>query len=318
MEQPFIFKYKPNNLDEYKYNKNICNFLKNLININELNILIIGNTGSGKTTLINCLLNDYYDGNYNEQNVLTINQLKDQGITYYRNDVKVFCQTLISNNKKKTIILDDIDNINEQSQQVFRNYLDKYSKNVNFIASCTNIQKVIGSFQSRILIVKLNNFTNNNLLEIMNNICIKENIIINNESKEYIIKLTNNSVRTLICYIEKIKILNKKIDLNTIYNLSTNINFTSLINYTNLCKKNKLVEAINLFIQIYDLGYSVMDIFDSYFSFLKIYNDIDINKKYSILKLLCKYISNFYIVHEDEIELVFFTNKLITILHTNN
>ena len=245
MEQPFIFKYKPNNLDEYKYNKNICNFLKNLININELNILIIGNTGSGKTTLINCLLNDYYDGNYNEQNVLTINQLKDQGITYYRNDVKVFCQTLISNNKKKTIILDDIDNINEQSQQVFRNYLDKYSKNVNFIASCTNIQKVIGSFQSRILIVKLNNFTNNNLLEIMNNICIKENIIINNESKEYIIKLTNNSVRTLICYIEKIKILNKKIDLNTIYNLSTNINFTSLINYTNLCKKNKLVEAIN-------------------------------------------------------------------------
>lgn len=101
MEQPFIFKYKPNNLDEYKYNKNICNFLKNLININELNILIIGNTGSGKTTLINCLLNDYYDGNYNEQNVLTINQLKDQGITYYRNDVKVFCQTLISNNKKK-------------------------------------------------------------------------------------------------------------------------------------------------------------------------------------------------------------------------
>lgn len=152
----------------------------------------------------------------------------------------------------------------------------------------------------------------------MNNICIKENIIINNESKEYIIKLTNNSVRTLICYIEKIKILNKKIDLNTIYNLSTNINFTSLINYTNLCKKNKLVEAINLFIQIYDLGYSVMDIFDSYFSFLKIYNDIDINKKYSILKLLCKYISNFYIVHEDEIELVFFTNKLITILHTNN
>ena len=318
MEQPFIFKYKPKNLEDYNYNKDICDFLKKLIKINELNILIVGDSGSGKTTLINCLLNDYYNGVYNDNNILIINQLKEQGITYYRNDVKIFSQTFINSNKKKSIILDDIDCINEQSQQIFRNYLDKYNNNVNFIASCTNIQKVIGSFQSRVLILKLKNFTNNYLFEIMNNICIKENIIIDQISKEHIIKLSNYSIRILISYIEKIKILNKKIDLNVIYTISTNINYHILIKYTELCKKKKLKDAINLILEINDLGYSVMDILDSYFSFLKLTDIIDNDIKYDILKLLCKYISNFYIIHEDEIELIFFTNKLIELLGNNN
>ena len=57
--------------------------------------------------------------------------------------------------KKKFIVLDDIDTINEQSQQVFRNCIDKYSHNVNFIASCCNTQKVVESIQSRITLIKL-------------------------------------------------------------------------------------------------------------------------------------------------------------------
>ena len=57
--------------------------------------------------------------------------------------------------KKKFIILDDIDLINDQSQQVFRNCIDKYSHNVHFLASCSNTQKVIDSIQSRCTIIKI-------------------------------------------------------------------------------------------------------------------------------------------------------------------
>ena len=34
-------------------------------------------------------------------------------------------------------------------------------------------------------------------------------------------------------------------------------------------------------------------------------------QKYEIIKLLCKYISIFHNIHEDEIELALFTNNLI-------
>ena len=106
--------------------------------------------------------------------------------------------------------MDDIDNINEQSQQVFRNCIDKYSNNVNFICSCTNIQKVIDSIQSRMIIIKLKPVNNNNLTNILNSIVINENINIDIDARDFLINLSNNSIRIMINYLEKFKILNKK------------------------------------------------------------------------------------------------------------
>ena len=63
-----------------------------------------------------------------------LNNSKDQGIHFYRNEVKTFCQTCsLIPNKKKFVVIDDIDYINEQSQQAFRNIIDKYNHNIHFI-----------------------------------------------------------------------------------------------------------------------------------------------------------------------------------------
>ena len=124
--------------------KEVLRLIKMFIQMNSLNLLIISNNGSGRTTLIETIIREYYKTDkIPHDNVLYINNVDEQGIRYYRNNVKTFCQTT-SNiaGKKKMLILDDIDMINDQSQQVFRNFIDKYSKNVNFLASCSNNQKV--------------------------------------------------------------------------------------------------------------------------------------------------------------------------------
>ena len=54
-----------------------------------------------------------------------------------------------------------------------------------------------------------------------------------------------------------------------------------------------------------------MDIFDSYFSFIKITKSLPEHIKYKIIKIICKYISIFHTIHEDKIELIFFTNDLL-------
>ena len=48
-----------------------------------------------------------------------------------------------------------LDTINEQSQQVFRNYIDKYNNNILFITVCSNVQKVVESIQSRLHIIQI-------------------------------------------------------------------------------------------------------------------------------------------------------------------
>ena len=168
----FIDKFQPIYFKDFEMYDNIIEMLQTLIVMDNLNILFIGDAGSGKTSILNTLIREYYKdvpNNIYNENVLHINSLKDQGINYYRSDVKTFCQNCSSiKNKKKIVVLDDIDLINEQSQQVFRNCIDKYSHNVNFISSCNNIQKVIESLQSRFMIIKIKPLTNyictNNLL----------------------------------------------------------------------------------------------------------------------------------------------------------
>ena len=60
----------------------------------KLNFLIHGGIGSGKSSLVNVLLNKYYKNDKEAilRNVIYINLLKEQGINYYRNELKTYCQ----------------------------------------------------------------------------------------------------------------------------------------------------------------------------------------------------------------------------------
>jgi replication factor C subunit 2/4 len=274
---------------------------------------------SGKTSLLNAIIKEYYAGsnqvNYDE-NVLYINSLKEQGINYYRSDVKTFCQTCSSiKNRKKIVVLDDIDIINEQSQQVFRNCIDKFSHNVHFISSCSNTQKVIESLQSRFTIIKIEPLKRENLRKILLKIKNIENIEIDNAAEEFILDISNSAAKILLNYMEKFKLLNEKITYELAVQLCTNISFLTFEEYNILLRNNKLNEAIKLIYQIYDKGYSVMDILDSYFLFIKNTKNITEEQKYNIIPFICKYITIFHNIHEDEIELALFTNNLIKLFN---
>jgi DNA polymerase III delta prime subunit len=310
-----INKYQPLYFNDFEIDAEIIDILNTFIKMDCLNIMFTGNMGSGKTSLLNALIREYYKGydNYSD-NILYINSLKEQGINYYRNDVKTFCQTCSTiKNKKKIIVLDDLDFINEQSQQVFRNCIDKFSHNVHFISSSSNLQKIIENLQSRFTIIKIKPLDRTSMLKILNKIKTNEDIHIDCESEDFLLDLCNNSAKILINYIEKFKLLNKDIHLDLIKKICTNINFCDFYKYTSLLKERKLVEALNVLYVIYDQGYSVMDILDNYFTFVKITSLIDEDLKYEIIPFICKYITVFHNIHEDEIELALFTNNLVNL-----
>ena len=321
IDKLFIHKYQPLYFNDFYMDNEIINVLKTMILIDNLNILLIGNMASGKTSLLNSIIREYYTG-YSEkeytENILYINSLKEQGINYYRTDVKTFCQTCSNiKNKKKIIVLDDIDLINEQSQQVFRNCIDKYNHNVHFISSCSNIQKVIESLQSRLTIIKIKQMTKNNLVSIINNIKNTENINIDDDAQDFIINISNNTVKIMINYMEKFKLLDEKITYELAVKLCSNISFFTFEKYTQFVLEHNLNDAIVLIYEIYDKGYSVMDILDNYFIFVKNTNILNEEQKYKIISFICKYISIFHNIHEDEIELSLFTNNLINIYKNN-
>lgn len=314
-QETFIAKYKPYYLNDFTMNEHILNTIHLLMSINELNLLFIGPPGSGKTTLLYSIIREYYGlsktASIPETNILFINHLKEQGIQYYRNEMKSFCQSQSSiYGKKKIIVIDDLDTINEQSQQVFRNYIDKYKNNIHFISVCTNIQKVIESLQSRVHIIQLIPPTNAEIETIMNHIIEKENIDIDNESKQYILVLATGSIRILINLLEKCSIYGDKITLPICKKLCTSISIQKFEEYLSELSLGHLQRAISILYEFYDHGYSVIDILDYLFNFIKITSQIEEDIKYKMIPFLCKYITIFHKVHEDNIELAFFTNNL--------
>ena len=310
----FLNKYQPRYFKDFETDAEMVDILNTLITIDNLNVLFIGDIGCGKTSFLNASIREYYKdipSHLYQDNILHINSLKEQGINYYRNDVKTFCQTCSSvKGKKKIIVLDDIDLINEQSQQVFRNCIDKYSHNVHFISSCSNSQKVIESLQSRLIIIKIKPLQRENLCTIMSKIKAKENIIIDDDAAQFTLNVCNNNDKILINYMEKFKLLNQPITLELANNICTNISFHIFNEYTILITTKQLIAAIQVLYNLHDKGYSVMDILDNYFLFVKITDLLTEQQKYNAIPIICKYITIFHNIHEDEIELALFSNNM--------
>jgi DNA polymerase III delta prime subunit len=314
----FVHKYQPIYLSDFGMDPEIIELLDTMISMDNLNLLICGNMASGKTSLLNALIREYYK-NYTsksyDDNVLYINSLKEQGINYYRTDVKTFCQTCsVIKGKKKIVVLDDIDLINEQSQQVFRNCIDKFSHNVHFISSCCNVQKVIESLQSRFAMIKIKPLGRDNLTKLITKIKHAEQIEIDDDAEQFIVNVSNTTVKLLVNYMEKFKLLDERITLPIAMRLCSNISFRTFEEYTQLIKQKNTVAAIQLIYEIYDKGYSVMDILDNYFLFIKTTTLLSEDDKYTIIPYICKYITMFHNIHEDEIELALFTNNLVSCL----
>tara|TARA_A100001234_G_C12607526_1_gene377855 strand:- start:715 stop:1461 length:747 start_codon:yes stop_codon:yes gene_type:complete len=243
---------------------------------------------------------------------MNINCLKEQGIQFYRNDVKIFCQTKANIlKKKKILILDDFDNVNEQSQQIFRNYLDKYNNNVMFICSCNNLNKINDNFLSRIFVIKFNILNNDYLLKIFNKIVKQEQLQIEKSVENKFILLANNSIRNLINNLEKIKLYAGKITSKNIYLVCSNINYDLFDQYTECILNNEMSNSVNKIYEVYNSGYSIIDIFYFYFIYIKLSDKVDENNKFKIIKILCKYIALINNNYEDDIELVLFSKNLI-------
>lgn len=307
MNESFINKYKPKDFDNIIINKNIKNIIKNTIEKRNMNILFIGNCETGKTILIN-ILNDII------KNSVLINNLKEKGINTFRTDIKLYCQLT---QKNKTILIDDYDHITESCQYVIKTLMDKY-KNILFIASIKDIKKLIEPLKHKFLIIKLENITKNFLRTLIDNVLKEEKMFLDENTIKYIINISDNSINRMYNYIEKLKLLNDNITYDSCLNILTNISYDTFDKILIFCKENNKLAVYNKFNYIYKKGYSIIDIFDFFFKFIKSTEEIEEIIKYKIIKLICEYISIIDSINELDSELILFSYELVELFSTSS
>lgn len=313
----FINENSPQKINDFYIDNKVKSILLDYIKLDTVNILFFGNSATGKTCLINTILNEYYENQKYNENVLFLQNIKDIGIHNIRSQLKTFCQSSPNSKSKKTVIFDDVDLIPEQTQQLLRHCINKYSYKINFIGSCSNIQKVIDSIQSNLNIIKLYPLKNDEILDVLNNILSKQKINMNDEVKELIIRMSNHSVRNLLNFVYKIKLSSyTNITTELIIKLCPNISYYQFLEFLEHCFNRDIQSSLGVLENIITLGYSPMDIYENFFNYIKIDSNLSSQHKFSILKLLSKYINIFYSFHEDKQELGFFAKELIEIINT--
>ena len=300
MNESFINKYKPTNIENMFLNSKIKELIINVIVKRNVNILLLGNNETGKTILMNIL-------NKRITNSILINNLKENGINTFRTDIKLYCQLT---EKKKTILIDDYDRITESSQYIVKTLMDKY-ENILFISTIRDIKKLIEPLKHKFFVVKLDCITNEFLKKLMNIVLENENIPLSEKTKDYIINISEFSINRMYNYLEKIKLLEENKSHEEYLKILTNISYYTFDKILILCKEKKKKDVYIEFNNIFDKGYSILDIFDFFFKFIKNVKNIDESIRYKIIKLLCEYISISDSINELDTELLLFSYELV-------
>lgn len=312
----FIHTYCPLWLDDYCGQNNVIQTIRLLVQSNVCNILLQGPSHSGKTCLLKSIVAEYFvdcDPHLVSQNILYINNINDQGIQHYRSKVKYFCQICSSIPlKKKIVVLDDIDVINDQCQHIFRSLIDNHQQNVFFIASTSCIQKVIDNVQSRFTVIQLPTISEDICRSIIHRVVEKEKIPMDNDCVDFMISTSNGNIKNILQCLQKFHYLgtSHNITLEMAMRLCCNISYVDITNYFQYASEKKLCESIAILYRLHHDGYSVIDILNELLLFVK-QSKITEEIKYEIIKVITNSIIDFHNVHEDVIELAFLTNKII-------
>ena len=70
--------------------------------------------------------------------------------------------------------------------------------------------------------------------------------------------------------------------MELVHKLCTNISYTIFDDYTNCVMNKKLTDGIQILYSLHDEGYSVMDILDNYFLYIKLTNLLNDNIQLSV------------------------------------
>lgn len=250
---PWVEKYRPTNLSNIVGQDKIINSLRKIFEGGSFpHLLFYGGSGSGKTSTILAILNDYF-GKRKKLMVLRLDASDDRGINSVREEIKGFAEKKNYFTKGiKVIILDEADSMTFDAQFALRRIIEKYSSSTRFCLICNYDNKIIPAIKSRCAEFKFNPISNEVMINRLKYVANEEELsfkedtleIVNNISKGDLRKAINLMQSATVNNGKKNKFLNEKLCYDVAgypkpdeINLITNILIDSSIGLEESLKK---------------------------------------------------------------------------------
>lgn len=378
MSLSFTDRNTPQTLDEMVINDDVKHLLTTLLDMNTMKIILYGDPGMGKTTLMNVLIEEYYTQRgvdlkrFKNEYILLVDEISDTSIHNLRQLLKTFCKNTMNvtsrNNNadehveipvKRTLCIDNVDTLNDATQQIIRHCISNYGDRINIIMTTSNLHRIIENIQSLVYIINIASVPNESMITFLNRICKRENILLSKYQKEYLISISNYCIQTLFTHLEKIKIYygnSTSYSTQTIKQLCMTVHDDIFIKYlvtmimfakygevsnelfeiyktkylTDINMKHLRILDDNMVLRDYnaysrrvnqllfdmcEVGYSVIDILESFYYFIKRTSLLEEKHKFLLFPIFSHYMNIFHSIHEDEFELVVFTYDIMNTIN---
>lgn len=296
--------YRPKTFKEVIGQEFITHSLMNAIKTNRVvhAYIFAGSRGTGKTSIakifakaLNCLSPINGDAceqcehckliNANQSiDIIELDAASNNGIDDVRHIIET-AQFLPSTLNKKVYIIDEAHMLTTAAWNALLKIIEEAPKHVIFILATTELHKIPSTIVSRCQQYLFNRLNNQNLTKLINDVCQKQNIKIDNESIYKIINLADGSARDTLSIIEQISVYsNNDITINKLEKVFgllddyLKIDFIKcLINGETKNLITKLDDYLSNGVNLTQLAYDLINIFIDKLVYLQT-NDLEILK----------------------------------------
>ncbi len=218
MREIWIEKYRPRKLGEVVGQKHITERLRSYVKTQNMpHLLFTGPAGTGKTTCALSLAKEMFGEDW-KGNVIELNASDERGIDVVRGKIKDFARTSpLGGSDFKIIFLDEADALTPEAQAALRRTMERYSAICRFILSCNYSSKIIDPIQSRCAVFRFSPLTADDIREYVTHISKKEELVIDEESIEALVHVSQGDMRKAINSLQVAASLDIPIDLDVIY-----------------------------------------------------------------------------------------------------
>jgi replication factor C subunit 3/5 len=226
-----IEKYRPANVKDFLFNKEIMEQLRHIASNEDIpHIIISGPSGGGKKTIVKFLLEALYDPDvnvlskikYNINGSSTKKEIEILQSNYHiiieptnTNHDKYILQEIIkqyamhksfnifkTKRKFKTIVIYNIENLANNSQSALRRTMELYAKTCRFIMVCNNLSKIFDPLRSRCRTFCVSLPSLNQISNVISYISLMENINLSTTESDHILANCNNNLKKAIWMLD--------------------------------------------------------------------------------------------------------------------
>lgn len=259
-------KYRPQSFEEVCGQNITVTILKKVILEKAFKnvYLFAGNSGCGKTTCARIFAKAINNG---IGDPIEIDAASNSGVDNVRSIIESANQRSLVG-EYKIYIIDECHSLTSQAWQAFLKGIEETPKYTIFIFCTTEPQKIPATILNR---VQRYNFAPISQAEIKNRllyICQQEGFINYEDSCEFISKMSNNSMREAITYLEQIADYSKDLNIEVTKKVFGSISYETMFKLTWAIQKNESSNIISIIENLFNEGQDLKNFINLYLSFV--------------------------------------------------